>query len=409
MNVEDGLTGSRPIIGNHSKATAVEQSFPARYVDRQRQRVGNDRSILGADGPQGGNVPARHDEYVGRRLRVEVAKGDRVLALSHERRAELPVDDLAEDAISRTRRFGHWSLPGVVRSATGAGCREVALSMPELPEVETVRRSLLPHVLDRRIVGLRLGDFPGVLGPEPPEAVAARLGGRRIAAVNRRAKYLLFGLDDDTTLMIHLRMTGQLSVDSRDDPRLRFEHLAIELDSGQDLRFADQRKFGRVLHVLPEEITALDRRLGPEPLSDAFSAEALVAALARRSGKLKSVLLDQTLVAGLGNIYVDEALFRAKVHPERVANSLTTTEVRRLHRAIRAVLRESLEHRGTTFSSFQDANGEAGAYGRVLTVYGQGNKGACPRCGRPLAKIVVGGRGTHYCPRCQPLIAPAAE
>lgn len=273
--------------------------------------------------------------------------------------------------------------------------------MPELPEVETVRRSLLPHVVGRRIVGLRVGDFPGVLGIESAEAVASRLQGRQIVAIDRRAKYLLFALDDDSTLMIHLRMTGQLAVVARDDPKLRFEHLAIELDDAHDLRFADQRKFGRVLHLLPADIDALDRRLGPEPLSAAFSAAALGAALTRRPGKLKSVLLDQSLIAGLGNIYVDEALFRARLHPERSARSLSGDEVRRLHRAIRAVLRDSLEHRGTTFSSFQDANGEAGAYGRILAVYGRGGSGRCPRCGHLLEKIVVGGRGTHFCPRCQ--------
>lgn len=274
--------------------------------------------------------------------------------------------------------------------------------MPELPEVETVRRSLLPHVLNRQIVGLRLGDFPGVLGDDAADDVAARITGRRIVAIDRRGKYLLFRLDDDSTLMVHLRMTGQLSVVPRDTPRLRFEHLAIELDNGHDLRFADQRKFGRVLHLLPADVERLDRRLGPEPLSDEFTPEVLAAGLARRPGKLKSVLLDQRLIAGLGNIYVDEALFLARLHPERSARSLTQDEVERLHRAIHDVLHGSLERRGTTFSSFQDANGEAGGYGASLAVYGRGGKGHCPRCGHGLAKLVVGGRGTHYCPNCQP-------
>lgn len=281
--------------------------------------------------------------------------------------------------------------------------------MPELPEVETVRRSLLPHVVGRRIRGLRLGDFPGVLGGDSPELVAARITGREVAAVERRAKYLLFGLDDDSTLLTHLRMTGQLSVVPHANPRLRFERVAIELDDGNDLRFADQRKFGRVLHLLPDDISALDRRLGPEPLSATFTAETLAASLARRSGKLKSILLDQALVAGLGNIYVDEALFRARLHPARSAHGLTSEEVRRLHRAIRAVLRDSLNHRGTTFSSFQDANGEAGGYGAVLSVYGRGGVGRCPRCRRALAKIVVGGRGTHFCPHCQLLNAATSQ
>ncbi len=273
--------------------------------------------------------------------------------------------------------------------------------MPELPEVETVRRSLLGLVVDRTIVGLRPSAFAGVMGGEAIEAVAPRLVGRRITGVRRRAKYLLLALDDDTSLMVHLRMTGRLVVSPRHAPPLRFEHLTIELDDGSDLRFADQRKFGRVLHLLPADVRALDRRLGPEPLASGFTAEKLETALARRPGKLKSVLLDQRLIAGLGNIYVDEALFRARLHPERQANGLSATEVRRLHRAIRGVLREGLEHRGTTFSSFQDATGEEGANQRNLRVYGRASD-ECVRCKHRLARIVVGGRGTSYCPRCQP-------
>lgn len=273
--------------------------------------------------------------------------------------------------------------------------------MPELPEVETVRRSLRDLVIGRAIVGLRPSAFAGVMGGEAVEAVAARLVGRRLAAVRRRAKYLLLDLDDDTSLMVHLRMTGRLVVAPRGAPPLRFEHLAIELDDGNDLRFADQRKFGRVLHLLPADVRALDQRLGPEPLDPRFTAVRLAAALARRPGKLKSVLLDQRLVAGLGNIYADEALFRARLHPERPANGLSATDVRRLHRAIREVLREGLAHRGTTFSSFQDGTGEAGGNQRNLRVYGRGGTARCVRCRSPLARIVVGGRGTSFCPRCQ--------
>lgn len=274
--------------------------------------------------------------------------------------------------------------------------------MPELPEVETVRRSLLDRVVGHTIVGVRASDFPEVMGGEPIADVAARLIGRRIVGIRRRGKYLFFDLDDGTVLMIHLRMTGQLLVTGREAPPLRFERLAIELDGGTDLRFADQRKFGRVLHLLPEQAQAVERKIGPEPLAESFTARQLAERLTGRSGKLKSVLLDQRLVAGLGNIYVDEALFRARLHPERIANSLTEPEIRRLHQAIRAVLREGLAHRGTTFSSFADATGEAGANQHNLRVYGRGNTAPCPRCGHPLSRIVVGGRGTHFCPVCQP-------
>ncbi|HEX5499016.1 MAG TPA: zinc finger domain-containing protein, partial [Thermomicrobiales bacterium] len=142
-------------------------------------------------------------------------------------------------------------------------------------------------------------------------------------------------------------------------------------------------------------------RLGPEPLSRAFTAAGLAAALARRPGKIKSVLLDQRLIAGLGNIYVDEALFQARIHPERAANSLTDEEIRCLHRAIRDVLGAALARRGTSFSSYRDATGAAGNNQRFLNVYGRARGGRCPRCGGEIVKIIVGGRGTHFCPACQ--------
>lgn len=274
--------------------------------------------------------------------------------------------------------------------------------MPELPEVETVRRSLLDSVVGQTITGLRLRDFPGVLGDQRGEDVAARIAGRTIQDVRRRAKYLILVLDDGTAIVVHLRMTGVLTVTARDAEPLRFEHLAIELGDGLDLRFSDQRKFGRVLHVQDDEVQRLEGRLGQEPLTGTFTAAWLVERLRRRPGKIKAVILDQALIGGLGNIYADESLFRARIHPERRANTLTAEEVQRLHRAIRSVLRAAIDNQGTTFSSFADAEGNPGRYGAVLSVYGRGGKGQCPRCGTALARAVVGGRGTSYCPRCQP-------
>lgn len=275
--------------------------------------------------------------------------------------------------------------------------------MPELPEVETVRRSLLDKIVGRRIHALSLTDFPGVLGGDRAEDVQARVEGRQVARIRRRAKYLLLDLDDDTTIVVHLRMTGKLSVVPHDEPPLRFERLAIELDDGFDLRFSDQRKFGRVLHIQDDELARLEQRLGREPLEPEFSAAWLQERLLRRPGKIKAVLLDQGLIGGLGNIYVDESLFRAGIHPERRANTLTADEVQRVHRAIRDVLRAAVAGQGTTFSSFEDAAGNPGRYGGRLRVYGRGGKGPCPVCGAPLERIIVGGRGTSFCPRCQPL------
>jgi formamidopyrimidine-DNA glycosylase len=276
--------------------------------------------------------------------------------------------------------------------------------MPELPEVETVRTSLEPSTVGRTIVGLRICAFEGVVGEEDSEVVAARLRGRRIVGLRRRGKYLIADLDDGSSLLIHLRMTGNLVHVKSGAASERFEHLAIVLNDGTELRFADQRKFGRVLHVPASEIAALDMRLGPEPLSPAFTADALAHSLARRTGRLKSVLLDQALVAGLGNIYVDEALFRARLHPLRDANQLGPGEVRRLHHAIRAVLREGLANRGTSFSTFRDGYGTSGDNQNNLRVYGRGASGApCLRCGGPIIRLTIGGRGSHLCPHCQPL------
>ncbi len=274
--------------------------------------------------------------------------------------------------------------------------------MPELPEVETVRRSLLDKIVGQRIRSLRIGDFPGVLADERVEDVLARVEGRTVRGVRRRAKYLIIDLDDETAIVVHLRMTGRLSVVPREEPSLRFEHLAIEFTNGLDLRFSDQRKFGRVTHVHGDDLDLLEQRLGREPLERKFTAAWLEERLRRRPGKIKSVLLDQGLIGGLGNIYVDESLFRAGIHPERRANTLAPEEVRRLHRAVRGVLRAAIDGRGTTFSSFEDAEGNRGGYGGRLLVYGRGDKGPCARCGTPLVRTVVSGRGTSYCPHCQP-------
>jgi formamidopyrimidine-DNA glycosylase len=277
-------------------------------------------------------------------------------------------------------------------------------SMPELPEVETVRRSLVDRLVGRRIVDLRVGDFPAIVGPLGVAATRALLTQRLIVGLERRGKYLLVPLDDGTYLAVHLRMTGQLRLVCHDDSPLRFERLAMVLDDGRELRFCDQRKFGRVVHYSPEEKSSLDRSLGPEPLSAEFTTSVLVERLGGRSGRLKPILLDQAVIAGLGNIYVDEALFRARLHPERPARTLSPPEIAELWTAIRAVLSEALDNRGTTLSDFQDGDGQRGANQHNLSVYGRGRRGEpCLRCGSPLACIVVGGRSSHYCPSCQPL------
>lgn len=274
--------------------------------------------------------------------------------------------------------------------------------MPELPEVETVRRIVAPAIAGRVIREVVLRDFADVLEGPPGIDPADALVGAAIEGVERRGKYLLFRLESGMWIIVHLRMTGRLLLRATGEPPIRFEHIAITLDNGVDLRFGDQRKFGRVRVALPEDVEALSKRLGPEPLDSLLTGKRLHAALRRRPGKIKAVLLDQRLIAGLGNIYVDEALHRARIHPEQVARTLTEGDARRLLAAIRHVLRLGLANKGTTFSSFENPYGESGSNAAALRVYGKGRAGEpCPRCGTPLRRLTVGGRGTSYCPHCQ--------
>jgi formamidopyrimidine-DNA glycosylase len=274
--------------------------------------------------------------------------------------------------------------------------------MPELPEVETVRTGLASEIVGRRITAIVPGDFPGVMGEIGIDQSIARVVDREICDIARRGKYLILLFQDGDGIVIHLRMTGVLTLEARTTPLPRFHRLTLSLDGPVDLRFADQRKFGRVIAATSDDIAALDSRLGPEPLSSDFTVESLQLSLRNRSAPVKAVLLDQTVVAGLGNIYVDEALFRASIHPRMAAGLIGDDDLVVLHGAVRAVLEDGIRHRGTSFSSYRNANGNAGDNQHHLAVYGRAARSEpCLRCGNPLARIVVGGRGTHYCPNCQ--------
>lgn len=275
--------------------------------------------------------------------------------------------------------------------------------MPELPEVETVRRILQPGIVGQSITGVTVGNFPGVIAStmESVDPVASLIG-RTFLDTSRRGKYLILHLDDGLYLVVHLRMTGRLLLVPTTDPPVRFEHIALHLLNDMDIRFGDQRKFGRLVLSTQDDVNHLDQRLGPEPFASWLTASSLEKVLSRRPGKIKNALLDQGVIAGLGNIYVDEALYRARIHPERRSNSLTFDELKRVLRAVRLVLNQSLERQGTTFSSFENPYGEPGTNAEFLKAYGRAREGGrCLRCGTPLERIVVGGRGTTFCPRCQ--------
>jgi formamidopyrimidine-DNA glycosylase len=277
--------------------------------------------------------------------------------------------------------------------------------MPELPEVESVRRQLAPELTGRRVVSVWWDDHPHARLSD-----LDLLPGREVLAVHRRGKFLLCPLDpdpdgDELELVLHLGMTGSLRLvpTSAADPDGGLSHVRVRapLDDGRTLVFRDPRRFGRA-SVVPagdySRTVPTLATLGPEPLSDAFDAARFAAELRRSAAPVKAKLLDQRAVAGVGNIYADEALWRARIHPE--ARHLGPRRARALHAAIREVLTESIEREGTTFRDYQMVNGESGRNADFLDAYGQAGL-PCARCGTTLRASVVAGRGTTHCPRCQ--------
>ncbi len=274
--------------------------------------------------------------------------------------------------------------------------------MPELPEVETIRLRLEPKLVGRRLEHVRIDD-PRLVRPYEPVQVAAELEGERVSALDRRGKYLIVRFESGRGLLIHLRMTGSLrhapAGTLEDDPHRR---AVVRLDDGSDVAYRDLRRFGTWLVVEPEELEPyLDARLGAEPLADGFTAATLRKRLAGRRAPIKAALLDQRTLAGMGNIYVDEALWRARIHPLRPAGELSATEVRRLRPAIRAALEAGIARQGSTLRDYRLPDGGAGAMQHEFKVYGRDDE-PCDRCGTAIEKIRAAGRGTWYCPRCQP-------
>lgn len=269
--------------------------------------------------------------------------------------------------------------------------------MPELPEVETIRAQLVPRLEGRALLRVEILD-PRLTRPHDLFEVAAELEGDRVDAVERRGKYLVLRLESGLALLVHLRMTGGFGFEP-----VTHERAVIELDDGSRLVYRDVRRFGTWLVLEGAELDPyLAAKNGPEPLGRRFTAEWLLAKLSRRRAALKAVLLDQRVVAGLGNIYADEALWRTRLSPLRPAASLEPDEVRRLHRAIRATLRVGIERQGSTLRDYATPDGSSGAMQEEFRVYGRDGE-PCRRCRTPITKARVGGRGTWFCPRCQPL------
>jgi formamidopyrimidine-DNA glycosylase len=269
--------------------------------------------------------------------------------------------------------------------------------MPELPEVETIKNDLRPLLVGRTIVGATL-DWGGAVGRPSPEEFMRQVVGRRIEDVQRRGKLLVFALSGGKSLLVHLRMTGQLLVGNSASPRQVHIRASLQLENGHELRFVDVRKFGRLYLVDdPQEVLG---DLGPEPLADDFRVDDFCGLCSKRRGMIKPLLLNQRFLAGLGNIYADEALFHACIDPRRKADTLSREELSGLHCAIRKVLRHGIEDGGTTLTDYARPDGRGGTHQERLLVFRREAE-PCPRCGTTIERIVVGGRGTFICPRCQ--------
>ncbi|MDU2065744.1 MAG: bifunctional DNA-formamidopyrimidine glycosylase/DNA-(apurinic or apyrimidinic site) lyase [Sporomusaceae bacterium] len=273
--------------------------------------------------------------------------------------------------------------------------------MPEMPEVETIRLQLEKHVIGQKIEDVEISLPRLFKWPEASDAKAYLLH-QTITALERRGKYLLFRLSNGRILVIHLRMTGRLYYQDAIARRDAYTRIVFQLSQGNVLIYADTRTLGTLYVVSEGEISRISglATLGPEPLAADFTLEYFASQLQNRQGKIKSLLLNQQIVGGLGNIYVDESLAVAQIHPERRACELSQAEVARLYAAVNQVIHDGIVDGGTTFRDYRNSEGKIGQHQNHLWVYGQTGR-PCQRCGQLIEKIVVAGRGTHFCPHCQ--------
>jgi formamidopyrimidine-DNA glycosylase len=275
--------------------------------------------------------------------------------------------------------------------------------MPELPEVETIRRTLEPGLLGRRIERAVVGVYRRCVATPGADEFEQRICGKTITGMGRRGKFIVIEFDSGDRATVHLRMTGDLSLADPGEPAGKHLHLQLDLDHGQQLRYHDTRKFGRWSLLTADEYQVFDQSLGVEPFDPCLTPARFSEMLRTRKRILKPLLLDQTFIAGIGNIYADEALFRAGIHPRRRSNSLSNEAAGALLREIRTVLSSALENRGTTLRDYRDGSGQPGNNLPLLQIYSRAEGDPCPRCGTPVAREVIGQRGTKLCPRCQPL------
>jgi len=269
--------------------------------------------------------------------------------------------------------------------------------MPELPEVETVKNELSPYILGRRIIGITLL-WEGIVKQPQAGEFRSRVSGREITGISRHGKYLIFSLDGDDLLIIHLKMTGSLLIgqDSSEPPK--YTRAIIHLDRDTSIFFRDPRKFG-AMWLARDKNTVVDK-LGPEPLTAEFTSRVLAERLAKRSAPIKALLCDQGFIAGIGNMYADEALFAARIHPLRPGSSLSRDEVERLYHAIRQILWTAIGNKGASVENYFRPDGTLGTAHFEFRVAHRGGE-SCPNCGTPIERLPIRNRGSYFCPKCQ--------
>jgi formamidopyrimidine-DNA glycosylase len=277
--------------------------------------------------------------------------------------------------------------------------------MPELPEVETVVRGLRASLPGRTILDVRLGKTDFI---DDPVALGEQLPGSRILGVTRLGKFIAIdlvpgGVASDAAerlyLVVHLGMTGQLMTRLAGDPVVPHTHVFFGLDDGRELRYTDVRRFGRMLLVPESKIAVFRERLGAEPLE--ITLKEFCARFGSRGARVKALLLDQGILRGVGNIYADESLFRARIHPARIARKLTQVQLAALHQSVRKILTAAIRLRGSSVSDYVDSDGNRGEFQFRHRVYQREGK-PCVRCGEKIRRVIVAGRSSHFCPRCQP-------
>ncbi|MFC1899312.1 bifunctional DNA-formamidopyrimidine glycosylase/DNA-(apurinic or apyrimidinic site) lyase [Chloroflexota bacterium] len=271
--------------------------------------------------------------------------------------------------------------------------------MPELPEVETVKNELLPYVIGRRICGVDL-TWEGIVKNPSPEEFRNHIVGQTITGITRLGKYLIFNLSGSRVMVIHLRMTGSLIIGHNSTEPPRFTRAVIHLEDNISVFFRDPRKFGMMR--LENNTDFIIAKLGPEPLEDSFTVEVLTECLSGRKAPIKALLFDQAFVAGIGNMYADEALFAAKIHPMRFGGSLSVDEITRLHREIKRILRAAIGSKGASVENYIRPDGSLGtAHFQFKVAHRLGGE-FCANCGTAVERITVRNRGTYFCPVCQP-------